>query len=245
MIWTIWVQGKYIIRHINSSLLSNLCVSFQDLEACKTTRYQSETESEPREQSKSTYIFFQVEYYRPWYLKTINKRRKKIQIVLEIKPMKSKLVTSSATSTDSVKLTAFKTSNKTAAVWYAFVSRALFGRRGKQQSKQRIRIKGRGSCSVDDLPVSFISSILQCLNIFPVVMLIKTLHFPSITFGPSCQCSIIFLEIHESQIVLLRNLSWNHNMPQAVLLLEKKGLAKICQLYPSIRVWKTSKEMFI
>lgn len=39
--------------------------------------------------------------------------------------MKSKLFTSSATSTDSVKLTAFKTSNKTAAVWYAFVSRAL------------------------------------------------------------------------------------------------------------------------
>ena len=45
-----------------------------------------------------------------------------------------------------------------------------------------------------NLPVSFISSILQCLDVFFVVMLIKTLHFPCITFlNPSHQGWIILL----------------------------------------------------
>jgi len=49
-------------------------------------------------------------------------------------------------------------------------------------------------------PVSFISSILQSLDIFFVVMLIKTLHLTSIAFlYPSLQSWIIFLAIMEQK----------------------------------------------
>lgn len=50
---------------------------------------------------------------------------------------KVSVTTSSATSTDSVRLTAFKTSKSTAAVWYAFVSLTLYS--GIHPNKEIIR----------------------------------------------------------------------------------------------------------
>lgn len=66
---------------------------------------------------------------------------------------------------------------------------------GKMPSNKTVSSKSSEKCikSQDNIPISFISSLLQSLNIFFVVMLIKTLHFTSITFRPSCKCNFIFL----------------------------------------------------
>lgn len=100
-------------------------------------------------------------------------------------------------------MTAFKTSNKTAAVWYALVSRAL-----DKQKKDIAVSKGAELCRKikkrwceteerkggSNQPISLVGSILKCLDVLLVVFTVETLHLSSVTLvNPSLQCWIIFL----------------------------------------------------
>lgn len=113
-------------------------------------------------------------------------------------------LTDSSSSTFCETLTAFRTSNKTAAVWYAFVSCALSNsdkriKRARQERKTHVNKsaayvdtwKEKGcACS----PVSFIGSILKSLDVLLVVVLVEALHLPRIAlFHPPLECGIVFL----------------------------------------------------
>lgn len=107
-------------------------------------------------------------------------------------------------------LTAFKTSKRTLAVWYALVSCALKEEKNYHHSSYNCQWTYQTKNYLGNQPVSFISSILQSLDIFFVVMLIKTLHLTSITLlYPSLQSWIIFLAIMEQKIKYT-NLAWNY-----------------------------------
>lgn len=127
LIRTIGVKRKNVVRYINLCLLRNFILSFQNLYT-KTMMLSATYHCFPqtRHPHMKPLNWFMCECLVRVKKRTCSKPHKHVQQKKSSKDYKPQyVITSRSTSIAWVWLTAFKTSNRTLAVWYAFVSCAL------------------------------------------------------------------------------------------------------------------------